>query len=346
MHRILPLILIATLLPATCLREAPPPRDSSQRVAVRAIAVPGSSAGPFTLTGAWQLTSPDWRFGGYSALALAEPGRLLAFGDQGSWLDLPEPGLPGGAPRMGSVFARSPRLKQSRDVEAVLHDPASGRLWLALEGRNAIALLRPDRTIATMVRPPAMRGWPDNSGPEAAVRLADGRVLVIAEAGSGLFDREGHPALLFGGDPADARTRVLAFTLRGPSGYRPTDAALLPDGRVLMLFRRLAWPFPARFAIKLALFDPAALDAGLPARATELARLHEPWPVDNYEGLAIEPGRNGAMAAWLISDANGAVTQRTLLLRLSFRMADLPPKAKGAPVAPRALANPSGEAVP
>jgi hypothetical protein len=332
--------LLALLLPVTCLHEAAPPRVVSQRVAVRALAASASSIGPFTLTGAWQLTSPDWRFGSYSALALAEPGRLLAFGDQGYWLDLAKPGEPGAPPRIGSVFAREPRRKQWRDVEAVMRDPATGRLWLALEGRNAIASLRADRTIAALARPPAMQGWPDNSGPEAAVRLADGRVLVIAEASTGLFDRQGHHALLFGGDPADARTRVLAFTLRGPSGYRPTDAALLPDGRVLMLFRRLVWPLPARFAIKLALFDPAALDGGLPAQADELIRLGDPWPVDNYEGLAIEPGHDGTITAWLISDANNAVTQRTLLLRLSLRLADLPGKAKGALVAPRALVKP------
>lgn len=337
------LVPLITLLLATCLHETAPPRVVSQRVAVRALAASEDPIGPFTLAGAWQLSSPDWRFGSYSALALAEPGRLLAFGDQGYWLHLAKPGEPGAPPRIGSVFAREPRRKQWRDVEAVMRDPATGRLWLALEGRNAIAALRADRTIAALARPPAMQDWPDNAGPEATVRLADGRVLVFAETGTGLFDRRSHPALLFAGDPADPRTAVQAFTLRGPAGYRPTDAALLPDGRVLMLFRRLVWPLPARFAIKLALFDPAALDGGLPARADELIRLSDPWPVDNYEGLAIEPGHDGAMTAWLISDANNAVTQRTLLLRLSFRLADLPGKAKGAPVAPRASAIPSGK---
>lgn len=330
--------LLLLLLPSTCLREVSAPRNAGQRVAVRPLAVAGSPVGgPFTLAGAWQITSRDWRFGSYSALALAEPGRLLAFGDQGYWLDLAKPGEPGPPARIGSVFAREPRRKQARDVEAVMRDPATGRLWLALEGRNAFAALRPDRTIAAMVRPPAMQGWPDNSGPEAAVRLADGRVLVIAEARAGLLDSTGHPALLFAGDPADPRSPVRAFTLRGPAGYRPTDAALLPDGRVLMLFRRLVWPLPARFAIKLALYDPSALDRGSPVQeAQDLLRLDNPWPIDNYEGLAIEPDRDGTITAWLISDSNNAVTQRTLLLRLSFRLADLPRKAKGAPVAPRA----------
>jgi hypothetical protein len=126
------------------------------------------------------------------------------------------------------------------------------------------------------------------------------------------------------------------FTFAGPPGFRPTDAALLPDGRVLVLMRQLVWPMPARFGAKLALLDPDAISAGGQVEATWLAELDDPWPLDNYEGLALEPDADGTITAWLISDGNNAVTQRTLLLRLSFRMADLPPKTKGAQVTPRA----------
>ena len=59
------------------------------------------------------------------------------------------------------------------------------------------------------------------------------------------------------------------------------------------------------------------------------------WPLPEPMKLALEPGADGQVAAWLISDANGAVTQRTLLLRLMLDPARLPPKAKDAQVTPR-----------
>jgi hypothetical protein len=61
-------------------------------------------------------------------------------------------------------------------------------------------------------------------------------------------------------------------------------------------------------------------------RGTELASLDGTGLEENYEGLAIEPGPDGTLNAWLISDDNSAATQRTLLLRLQFRLADLPPR--------------------
>lgn len=329
LRKVLAVALAICLAPGLLLRETPPPRDASQRVELRPLALAGvPQMGPFTLSGAWQLDSPDWRFGGYSALAVPTKGRLLAFSDQGYLLDLTQPGSPRAAPRIARLFGGKVPLKQDRDVEAVTRDPATGRLWLALEGRNAIAPLGKDLSIERLVRPPVMQGWPDNSGPEAIVRLADGRFVVMAEAYAGLADWSGHPALLFAGDPSDAGTAALRFTLAGPSGYRPTDAALLPDGRMLLLMRRLVWPFPARFAVKLVLADPAEVVPGGRLQAIELGTFAAPWPVDNYEALALEAGADGAITAWVMSDANSAVTQRNLLLRLAFRMEDLPEKRK------------------
>lgn len=40
----------------------------------------------------------------------------------------------------------------------------------------------------------------------------------------------------------------------------------------------------------------------------KIADLAVPWPVDNYEGIAIEREANGQLVAWIISDENGAVT--------------------------------------
>lgn len=338
MRRVLALLLAIASLSTVVLREALPPRDISQRLAVLPLNVARSANGPFHLTGAWQLTSPDYRFGAYSALVVSGPGRLLALSDQGYLLDFAKPGAGGPAARIAGALPGRLVPKQQRDVEALVRDPASGELWLALEGRNAIARFGPGFAPLALVRPPAMQDWPGNGGPETMVRLADGRFLVIAEAYGGPFDWSQHPALLFEGDPTmPGAPAPEFFTFAGPSGYRPTDAALLPDGRVLVLMRQLVWPIPARFGAKLALLDPDAISAGGQVEATELAALDDPWPLDNYEGLALETGADDTITAWLISDGNNAVTQRTLLLRLSLRLADLPRKTKGARVAPRAF---------
>ncbi|HMP56033.1 MAG TPA: esterase-like activity of phytase family protein [Novosphingobium sp.] len=104
---------------------------------------------------------------------------------------------------------------------------------------------------------------------------------------------------------------------------KPTDAAQLPDGRVLVLLRRLVWPMPPRFAGSLAIGDPAAIRSGAVWRLREVAKLSSSLAVDNFEGLAVEPLDGGRIVVWLISDDNGAVSQRSLIWKLSVNPADL-----------------------
>src|SRR5262249_24481649 len=100
------------------------------------------------------------------------------------------------------------------------------------------------------------------------------------------------------------------FTLVGPSGFRPTDMAQLPDGRLLILMRKLLWPAPARFAGRIVVADPHELDHGNLLHGAVVAKLSSSLPVDNFEGLAIEPRADGKVTVWLISDDNGALSQR------------------------------------
>ena len=77
-------------------------------------------------------------------------------------------------------------------------------------------------------QPDEMRGWPQNTGPEAMVRLADGRFVILSESYAGWEDGSGHPALLFAQDPA-AVQRAVRFRFAGAAGYRPTDMAQKAD---------------------------------------------------------------------------------------------------------------------
>lgn len=317
-RRLLLVLLVLALAPGLWLRSPVPPADPRPRLAVTGLALPAGccAAGPVRLTGAWQLSSGHGSFGGYSALVWQGPGRLLAFSDRGTSLEFSVPGSAPQLPRFGAVVVGGDGRKAARDVEAAVRAPDGG-VWLALEGRNALARLDPDLYPRTLQPLRQWQDWPANAGAEALARLRDGRLVVLCECRSGGFGADQHPGLIYSGDPLRG-VAGQPFTLTGSLGYRPTDMAQLPDGRVLIVARALRWPVPARFAIRLLVADPAQLRPGASWPAQVLAELDGAWPVDNFEGLAVEPRADGQTVVWLISDDNGAVTQRTLLLRLEL----------------------------
>lgn len=272
-----------------------------------------AALGPLALLGAWQLTSNDPRFGGLSALHV-EDGEVLAFSDAGWRVRFP---LPRGSPGMvragiGPLAAGpgSGARKSDRDIESMWVE--NGSVWLGFERRNALWRYDPRTWRATAnAAPPAMANWSRNRGPEAMVRLPDGRFLVFAEGSGG-----GGDALLFAGDPAVPGTRARRLRYVAPAHYRATDAARLPDGRVLVLNRR--WTLLQGFTAKLTLVESAAVEsAGGVLRGREIADLRPPLAVDNMEGLSVT--REGARTiVWMVSDDNYMPLQRTLLLEFAL----------------------------
>lgn len=315
--RIFALVLLLTLLAVVWSRGRIPAPDLSSRVEFAPLSNdPGCcQVGPFKLIGAWQLQSEHQDFGGYSALLIPQSDRLLALSDRGYSLEFSKPDAPRMPIRINPLLEDSARLKDNRDVESATRDPQSGLVWIGLEGRDAFARHGPDMQRQNFRQIPEMAKWPQNQGPEAMLRLRDGRFVALCECNPGWFQGGRHPALLIGGDPTQD-IAASSFTFVGIDGYRPTDMAQLPDGRVLIIVRRLVWPVPARFAIKILIADPAEIEPGKVWQARELADLADPWPVDNYEGLAIEQQADGKLIAWIISDENGAATQRVLLLKV------------------------------
>ena len=307
----------------------PPAIDRRQILSVTPLETGTVLAGKLEVAGAWQLESPNHHFGGYSALLALPDGNLFAASDGGRMLRFAPPDGPGGAAEFDHFAVRKKSDRALRDLEGLTRDPASGKMWAVYEGRNMILRLDPDFRRTGAVRPAAMRNWPGNAGPEAIVRLADGRFVVLSEGSPRWFAR-GLPALLFPGDPVSG-AEPAEFTFVPPRGYRPVDAALLPDGRVLVLVRQVRWRLPPRFAAKLVVADPASIRPGRRWSGATVAEIDAPLPTDNYEGLAVEPQENGRAAVWLISDDNRAHYQRTLLLKLAW-----PPneKARGTSRAP------------
>lgn len=327
-QRIIGSIGLAGLLVVTWSQgEAPPKPVYELNLRVDPVPLPPAREtarlGAFRLEKIWRLRSKSIRFGGYSSLLAMPRGRWVAVSDNGAWLRFTPPDRPGPGPTAKALSLGTADGKEFSDVESATRDPVSGQIWVGLEGRNQIIRLRRDFKMTAAIQPPAMRDWGDNSGPESLVRLADGCFLTVREVPGHFFASTGNPGLLFPRDPTSG-ARPLRFTFDGPRNFAVTDMAQMPDGRVLVLMRRLIWPFPMRFASRIAIGDPRTIRGGKPWHVEEVARLASVLPIDNLEGMTVEPRADGRLGVWLISDDNHADYQRTLLFRLSVDPARLP----------------------
>ncbi|MBX7528178.1 esterase-like activity of phytase family protein [Qipengyuania vesicularis] len=315
MKRLLLLALVAGgLAPGTFVRSHVPPKDYTAPVEVIDLAPKRLRAGPLVLEGAWELASGNANFGGYSALVARSPTRFLAASDAGRLLHFERPDISGEAPRIETFLASRMVDKMSVDVESLTIDPATGEMWAGLEWGQEIMALGAKLERRKAVKPDAMKDWAGNAGPESLVRLADGRFVVIEEYSGGDGRHEG---LLFLSDPTSG-AKPISFQLQAPEGFRPSDAALLPDGRIAVLLRGFELGFPPRFPSVIAIADPAKIAGGKVLHANLLAPIDEPLPSDNFEGLAVTEEEDGSWLFWLISDDNFATHQRTLLLKLRW----------------------------
>lgn len=322
----LALLLALAVAPGTWLRTEPPPPSYAQRVTFTPIPLPPrpvlkANLGPFELAGVWRVDSPHADFGSFSALIRTGAGQFIAFSDKGHALRFSAPGMDQRDTRITPI-AMMDSLKATRDAEGGTYDQQTGRSWIAWETRNAISRLSPELEQEAIVRPRAMRDWGVNSGPETLLRLADGRFIALREGFNGRFETQRHKAVIFAGDPIESGEPE-HFTFVGPARFAPTDAAQLSDGRVLILLRRLVWLMPFRFAGRIALAHPDDIRPDGTWEAHEVAKLTSGLPVDNFEGMAIEPGPGSNATVWLISDDNDAATQSTLLWKLVVDPAEL-----------------------
>lgn len=321
MLRLIPLaILILLLIPGHWLRNTTPPSHKGATLATL-VNTERTSLGrdsSFTLKRVWQITGPEATVGGYSALVL-RTGGLVLFSDVGTALaiDLDDNGVP--TPRGPQRVARDLSIpKWDRDIEAATRDPNTGEIWLALESTNSIRRLLPNLAMRATVQPEAMRDWGENSGPEAMVRLADGRFVVLRE-GWVQSSSTTRPGVVFAGDPTEDGVATTPFTIELPDGYSPTDMAQLPDGRVLILLRAIDWGLPPRFETRMIVASPEVIDDGA-NWSWEMLDFAIPKGLrENFEGLAVgAPRTDGAVPIWLISDNNFAAYQRSLLVELEW----------------------------
>ncbi len=275
-----------------------------------------TSQAAWAVEGVWHYSTAHTRsFGGYSALVPLGSGRLRAFSDRGFRLSFAAPdhgNAPTGEP---PLVSRQP-VGEARlapvlfDIESAARDAQTGEYWIGYENAHAIHRFGPGDEAGAIRWMADEFDWAVNGGLEAMARLADGRFLAIPEGKD--------YALIFASDPvASGDARSIQFANPAPD-YAVTDIAQLPDGRILLLMRNLAWDGVPPFESLIAIGDPPTSEQAEPWAPEIALRLEGVLPRENYEGIAIEPRGDGRVTVWLISDDNLSAIQRTLLARLRF----------------------------
>lgn len=259
----------------------------------------------------WSLSAPHPSFGGFSTLRV-DGDTVTTISDLGTEARFQ---VPRDRERVPLKLSRPTGcqigvLKEGRDLEAAAHGP-DGTRWYAFESLSRLCRVAPDGRWQVGTPSPIGR-WDWRTGAESLVRLADGRFVALEEGPR--TDPRPREVAVFSGDPLARDTTVAMRRLALPPEYRPTDAALMPDGRLLVLSRRIAVRWPP-FSARLDLFDLST--AATLLRGEPVAHLVAPFPVDNYEGVSVT-NENGQTFVWLISDDNLLIWQRTLLVR--FRL--------------------------
>jgi hypothetical protein len=295
---------------------------AADTVEVRSIPVPlnaekpdQTTVGKLKFRGGVELVSPSDRFGGFSALGLSADGkRLVSLTDEGNRLDAHLvygadgnlTGLtnteiftltgPGGMPLMDKSLADAESMAPGVDGEIIVAFERIHRIWAYPHNQTDP---RP------LPLPTEMKGAPDNNGIEALTLLNDGSLLAIAE-GKG----RGGTFLAWVSHPRG--WSVLIY--KSEDSYRPTGAATLPGGDVVVVERYFTPREGARSRIRRIKAD--TIRAGAEISGELLADIRAPLTVDNFEGIEAVKGPRGETLLFLISDNNfnRFSPQRTLLM--------------------------------
>ena len=110
-----------------------------------------------------------------------------------------------------------------------------------------------------------------------------------------------------------------AGRLRFEGALRPSDAAALPRGDVLVLERAYN---PERGIVNVRVRQVAHsfVRPGAPLGGRRVAEFAPPLTLDNYEGIAAVQDASGAIDVYVVSDDNlNRAGQRTLLLKFALR---------------------------
>ena len=282
------------------------------------------TVGPLEFLAGYELSSESEYWGGLSGIVVSADGELLtAVADTGHWYRI---GLENDAAGRltGFIGAESgwlldtqgkpPKEKTYGDAESITALPDGNflvafeekhRIWLYKKPPNDHALTQPAVVAGA---PPAIAKLPRNGGIEAMARVPSGEYLLLSESG---VTADGDRLGWLG------RRRKWAELRLAPTGsFEPSDLALLPNGDLLLLERRVN--LLDGFVSRLSVIDAQTLAPGAVLQPRELAILSSPLNVDNFEAVAAQRAPDGSTLVYILSDDNQLAMQRTLLLQ--FRL--------------------------
>jgi hypothetical protein len=278
--------------------------------------------GPLRPLGGLVLAPDMLGGGGFSGVHLAPDLTLTLISDRGHWSEARL--LLDGLTPIGLQPLRHGPLRDeagkpiprgfAADAEALARRP-DGTWLVAFERRHRIrAYRRLDGPGLYVAAPPGLEAAPPNGGLESLAVLPDGRLFTIAET----FTPPDRPELRHAWLGVPGRWTSLYW--QPAPGFHPTDAAILPDSRALVLERRFS--LLGGFSARLVMTAPDALRSareGAVLRGETILMLNDaPLPSENWEAVAVTRFGDQTLVA-LISDDNESVLQRSLLLFFAWR---------------------------
>lgn len=310
-------LAIGLLALAACapIHATPPtaPVAAGKQITVTAAPVPLNAQDPaqnrigdFHYLGGLVLTSPDTaRLHGLSDMEISAGGKLIAISDEGDRLSArlvsDSKGRPTGLAGATLTVLTGPdgkplQGKLEADAEGMALLP-SGDMLVSFERNNRI-LLYPAKGGAPRIAPSPTANFPANGGMEALTAIPGAYITAGEDSGETWTCK-------LSGDC------VQGATIAKPPEFGVVAVRPLPAGRMAWLLR--AWD-PVRGSRNALVIRDAN---------SEIARMEmtRPLTVDNYEGLAAIPAKDGSVRFYLLSDDNFQSSQRTLLLAFDWKPA-------------------------
>jgi hypothetical protein len=285
--------------------------------------------GKLIFRGGLNLFAKSRHFGGYSGLVIDPSGTsILAVSDTGTWMraDLAYDGrilksLSNVA--IGPILGAGDKPLRSiteRDAEAmtlVSGNTRQGTALVAFERQHRImrypftqkSFGPPKGSIPLPAETKRMR---PNQGIEALTEIRTGRLKgTLVAFSERLLDRQGHLQGWLIGGPTPG-----PITLKRIGEFDITDAAVLPDGGIVVLERRFRFSEGVKMRIRrigLSEIKRGALIAG-----EILLEAHDNLNIDNMEAIAAHRAHSGETVITLMSDDNFNPLQRTLIMQFAL----------------------------
>ena len=298
--------------------EGPPPEPGQlgrRLITVQAKSVwlnPGNpdqtKIGGLTFLKGWALTSNYGRFGGFSGLSV-QGQNFTAITDRGDWLTATVDWFSEDSPLSNTQMMPFSQGTSARKVDLDAESLVRAQYGFLVgfeQNHRILHVWEPGAPPAkpTALNFPALRQLSSNSGIEALALHPVGGALLFAEYGD---NRDGNRNF-WQVDESGPRNRGYKAIM----GHAPTDAAILPNGDVLVLNRNYS-PVDGVSVIVSRIPNARIIGEG-PLEGRKVARLRPPLSVDNMEALVLVGEDQGKPVLAMMSDDNFRSTQRTLLL--------------------------------